>query len=125
MNILTINVAMRSATSLPKSIRLQKNTGCPVWCDGCDCASDGLHISSESVEYVVLSTDEPVKLGPKEFPPELALYLDQHVEDADPRVVIDQLPDDRMKVRLLPTEALRIGRTLLRLAQLAANPKND
>lgn len=102
---------------------------CPVWCDKLHdeqaFEADRRHLSSGYLAQVVLSTEDPVvqgaRLGDRAqyFPAELVLYLDQHVREVGPRVVIDQVPAERRQLYLLPVEARQVGEALIRLAGLA------
>jgi hypothetical protein len=102
---------------------------CPVWCDKLHeehlDVADRRHISSGCMSEVVLSSEDPIVMGEKPhdlsdyFPTELAIYLDQHVREIAPRVIIDQLPCDRKKLHFLPTEARQVGEALIRLAAMA------
>jgi hypothetical protein len=74
---------------------------------------------------VVLSADEPVVDGkrsdgtPDYIPKELQAYVEQHVREVGPRVVIEQLPTGRPKFTFLPGEAIHLGEALIRLATMA------
>jgi hypothetical protein len=102
---------------------------CPVWCDKLHeehlDVADRRHISSECMSEVVLSSENPVVVGekphdlPEYFPTKLVIYLDQHIREITPRVIVDQLPWDRQKLHFLPTEARQVGEALIRLAAMA------
>lgn len=91
---------------------------CPTWCDQFHEPHDPdrRHISTDHIREVLLSTEDAV--GPGQ-PAELVVYLDQHVREVGPRVILDQLPASRGRVHLLPAEARRLGQALLETAALA------
>jgi hypothetical protein len=86
-------------------------------------------MSSETRE-ILLSTEDSTVLGEKPHqlsdyhPTELVIYLDQHVREMGPRVVMDQLPGDRGKLHLLPTEARRVSEALVEMAVLAEEARS-
>nr|WP_042183018.1 hypothetical protein [Kibdelosporangium sp. MJ126-NF4]CEL15301.1 hypothetical protein [Kibdelosporangium sp. MJ126-NF4]CTQ95657.1 hypothetical protein [Kibdelosporangium sp. MJ126-NF4] len=98
---------------------------CPTWCDEFHEADldngDRRHISDE-VRNVLLSTEDMNVSGRKPHnpadyrPTELVIYLDQHVREIGPRIVVGQLPGDRTKLHLLPAEARQLGKALLDMA---------
>jgi hypothetical protein len=101
---------------------------CPAWCDQRHedhlNGSDRSHMSSKTRE-ILLSTEDQTVLGEKPrqlsdyHTTELVIYLDQHVREIGPRVVMDQLPGDRGKLHLLPSEARRVSEALVEMAVLA------
>ncbi|MBE1465124.1 hypothetical protein [Kibdelosporangium phytohabitans] len=67
-----------------------------------------------------LSVAGQVPHKPSDYrPTELVVYLDQHVREVGPRVVVGQLPGDRTKLHLLPAEARQVAQALLDMADLA------
>jgi hypothetical protein len=108
---------------------------CPAWCDKLHeehlYVADRRHISSDYMREVILSTEDPVVIGEKPHdlsdyhPTELVIYLDQHVREVAPRVIIDQVPAGRRKLHFLPAEARRVGEALLRLATMAADEADE
>ncbi|ONI81617.1 hypothetical protein ALI144C_20170 [Actinosynnema sp. ALI-1.44] len=101
---------------------------CPAWCDkfhedNLD-SGDRRHVSDE-VREVQLSSEDMSVHGQSPHkasdyrPTELVIYLDQHVREIGPRVIVDQLPGDRTKLHLLPTEARRVAEALLDMVALA------
>nr|WP_042180090.1 hypothetical protein [Kibdelosporangium sp. MJ126-NF4]CEL14202.1 hypothetical protein [Kibdelosporangium sp. MJ126-NF4]CTQ88570.1 hypothetical protein [Kibdelosporangium sp. MJ126-NF4] len=101
---------------------------CPAWCDQFHedklDSGDRRHVSDD-VREVQLSTEDMNVHGQAPHkasdyrPTELAIYLDQHVREIGPRVVLDRLPRDRTKLHLLPPEARRIAQALLDMVTLA------
>nr|CEL17459.1 hypothetical protein [Kibdelosporangium sp. MJ126-NF4]CTQ91314.1 hypothetical protein [Kibdelosporangium sp. MJ126-NF4] len=99
-----------------------------MWCDRLheDNLDNGdrLHMSDD-VRDVLLSTEDlrisgQVPHKPSDYrPTELVIYLDQHVREVGPRVVVGQLPGDRTKLHLLPAEARQVAQALLDVANLA------
>ncbi|ALG12478.1 hypothetical protein H4W33_003084 [Kibdelosporangium phytohabitans] len=79
---------------------------------------------SEDVWDVLLSTEDLRVAGqvphkPSDYrPTELVIYLDQHVREIGPRVVVGQPPGDRTKLHLLPAEARQIAQALLDMVNL-------
>jgi hypothetical protein len=75
--------------------------------------------------YVVLSTEDPAYSTESDGCPlncpRLQTYVEQHVREIGPRVVIDQVPHGRTKLAFLPGEAIHLGQALIRLAAMADN----
>ncbi|TCO62774.1 DUF6907 domain-containing protein [Actinocrispum wychmicini] len=102
---------------------------CPPWCDRAheDTVDDAerLHMSTGLMWEVMLVTEDPVKSDSEPhtlsdyFPPELAVYMDQHVREVSPRIAIDGLPAGRTQLHLLPAEARTVGEALIHLAEVA------
>jgi hypothetical protein len=49
----------------------------------------------------------------------LEIYLQQHVREVGPRIVIGQRPTGEPRIHLLPDEARHLGEALIRLASMA------
>jgi hypothetical protein len=105
---------------------------CPAWCDQLHedhlDGPDRRHMSATT--EILLSTEDQTVLGEKPrqltdyHPTELVIYLDQHVREIGPRVVMDQLPCDRGKLHLLPAEARRVSEALVEMAVLAEEARS-
>jgi hypothetical protein len=101
---------------------------CPVWCDNLheesDFVEDRSHMS-EWVCHVVLSTEEPVVIDRQpddtwSFPCELMIYLDQHIGEVMPLVIVEEAHVGRKKLRLTPMEARQLGEALIRGSMTAS-----
>jgi len=54
-------------------------------------------------------------------PGKIQLYVEQHLREVGPRVVIEQLPAGYPKFSILPAEALHLSEALHRLATMATD----
>lgn len=103
---------------------------CPAWCDNphedSDFVDDRRHMSDWSA-HVVLTTEEPTFIertpagdGPWSVPFELTVWLDQHVQEAAPRVVLHETHRRIDEMHLTPAEARQLGEALIHGADVAA-----
>ena len=106
---------------------------CPAWCDNLhddsDFVDDRRHMSNWSA-HIVLTTEEPTIVkrtpdgdGPWCLPFELAVWLDQHVRDASPRVILHEGHRRIDELHLTPAEARQLGEALIGGADLAGGER--